>query len=69
MAVSDKGLVPVQHPAIAFADGGRPRASGIGTGTGLGQSPGAEPFAGSQPGNVLALLLFVAGDKYVVGAE
>ncbi len=69
MSVGDERLAAVQHPLIALADGRAARASGVGAGTGFGESPAADPFAGREFGNVLPALLFVAGDEDVVRAE
>ena len=69
VAVGDEGLVAVEDPLVAFADGGGAGGGGVGAGAGLGESPGAEPFAGGEFGDVLLLLGFVAGEEDVVGAE
>ena len=69
MAVGDEGLGAVQHPVLASPHRRAARAARIGPRTGFGQAPRSEELARGQLGNVLALLLFVAGDKDVVGTQ
>ncbi len=69
VAVGAESLGSVQHPLVFHPHGRAARAAGIGAGAGFGERPGADEVAGRQPGNVLPLLLLVAGDKDVVGAE
>src|SRR5690242_16115845 len=66
MPVGDEGLSAVEHPLVSLADGRATRAPSIGAGARLGETPGADPFAGREFGNVLFALLFIAGDKDVV---
>ena len=69
MAVGAECLGAIEHPVVAFTDGGHAGAAGIGTGRGLGEAPGADEFSGREFADVLFFLRFVAGKKNVIGAE
>ena len=69
VAVGDEGLVAVENPAFFGADGGGAGRAGVGAGARLGESPGAEPLAAGEEGDVLLALSVCAGKKDVVGTE
>src|ERR1019366_2335570 len=69
VSVRDKSLRAVEHPLLALANGRAARAASAGAGARFGQSPCPDEFACGQLGNVLALLLFVAGEKDVVRTQ
>src|SRR5437763_16897450 len=69
MAIGTESLGAVQDPVVAFANGGHAGAAGVGSGRGLGQAPGADEFSRGEFADVLFLLGFVAGKKYVIGKE
>src|SRR6185312_8227501 len=69
VSVGDEGLVAVQHPVVAFADGGGAGGGSVGTGAGFSESPAAEPFAAGELGNIFAALLLGSGEKDVVDGQ
>ena len=56
-----KVLEPLSTQWLSFEDGFGAGAGGVGAGFGFGERPAADPFAGSQFGDVLLPLLVAAG--------
>src|SRR6185312_14923962 len=69
VSVGDEGLVAVQHPVVAFADGGGAGGGGVGAGAGFSKPPATEPFPAGHFGNVLAALLLGSGEKDVIDGQ
>src|SRR5207244_3243078 len=69
VSVGTEGLVSVQYPSIASADGSHAGATRVGSGRGFRQSPCANVLTRRQLAHVLLLLGFVACDKDVVRAQ
>ena len=60
-AIGDENLAAIEHPFIAFQHSGGLLTCSIGTGIGLSQAEGSNPFTGSQLGQVFHLLLLSTG--------
>src|SRR6185312_8806652 len=69
VSVGDEGLVAVQHPVVAFADGGGAGGGSVGAGAGFSKPPATEPFAAGHFGNVFAALLLGSGEKDVIDGQ
>src|SRR5204862_5712539 len=67
--VGDEVLRAVQYPVVAVFDCRSTHASGIAPRSRLGRPPGADPFARREFRQPLFLLLVVAGEISVAGAE
>ena len=68
-ALGDEHLRAVEHPAVALAHGGGLEARGVGAAAGLGEAPRSQELGGGELRQVAALLVFVAEDANVAGAE
>ena len=67
VAVGDEGLLPVDHPLVAVADGGGADVAGVRPGAGLGDREAADLVAVDGRDEVALLLLVVGGVEDVVG--